>query len=235
MSSLSVDVTRTRRSPQSFSINPEFDEHLEFDTQFERRLPPEILTELEESPPRIYLRPPPPTYRVAAQVPQEVFFRPAPPVSPPPQPPPRQTIPPLPPIIPTGAKPAQSAPRSGSGGWWLLAVIVGFLILVGHLPKRLQPATIMSPQPWVEVRRALPVAPRALPVTAQVSSVPTGWWQSIRMPDGSFIGVRYQGELASSAALPPQGHFIGEEYSVGTTSWIWMTRPGASLPSWVDP
>ena len=211
-----------------------------FDDQFERELPPETRAELEVSPQSINR----PSVRIPeteeeiqqaiAWLKSQGYLR-SPDPAPSPVPSPTLVSPPLPPVMPPVARPAQSAPRSGSGGWWLLAVIVGFLILVGHLPKRLQPATIMSPQPWVEVRRALPVAPRALPVTAQVSSVPTGWWQSIRMPDGSFIGVRYQGELASSAALPPQGHFIGEEYSVGTTSWIWMTRPGASLPSWVDP
>jgi hypothetical protein len=44
-----------------------------------------------------------------------------------------------------------------------------------------------------------------------------------------------QGELPSSAALPPQGRFIGEEWSTGSTSWVWMQPAGASLPSWVDP
>ena len=43
------------------------------------------------------------------------------------------------------------------------------------------------------------------------------------------------GELPSSAALPPRGRFIGEEWSTGNTSWIWMTPAGANFPSWVDP
>jgi hypothetical protein len=43
------------------------------------------------------------------------------------------------------------------------------------------------------------------------------------MPDGTIAEARYQGELPSSAALPPQGRFIGKEYSTGNTSWIWMT------------
>jgi hypothetical protein len=102
-----------------------------------------------------------------------------------------------------------------------------------------------QPQPWIEVRRALPavevrkalpVVPRALPVISETSTVSnTGWWQSIRMPDGSVIPVRYEGELSSSAALPPQGRFLGEEFSVGSTTWIWTLRPGATTPSWVDP
>jgi hypothetical protein len=67
--------------------------------------------------------------------------------------------------------------------------------------------------------------------------IPTPYAESqpVRMPDGTIVEARYQGDLPSSTALPPQGHFIGEEYSTGTTSWIWMTPAGASFPSWVDP
>jgi hypothetical protein len=55
------------------------------------------------------------------------------------------------------------------------------------------------------------------------------------MPDGTIVEARYQGELPSSAALPPQGRFIGEWWSTGNTSWIWMTPAEANFPSWVDP
>jgi hypothetical protein len=55
------------------------------------------------------------------------------------------------------------------------------------------------------------------------------------MPDGTIVSASYQGELPSSAALPSQGRFIGEEYSTGDTSWIWMQPAGAAFPSWVDP
>ena len=97
------------------------------------------------------------------------------------------------------------------------------------------PMEVRRALPVVEVRKALPTVLRALPVNFVPSAVPNIGWQSIRMPDGSVIPVHYQGELPSSAALPLQGHFIGEEYSTGNTSWIWMTPVGASFPSWVDP
>jgi len=87
----------------------------------------------------------------------------------------------------------------------------------------------------VEVRRALPTALRALPVNSAQSIVPTVGWQSIRMPDGSIIPVHYEGELNSSAALPLQGHFVGEEYSTGNTSWVWTQPAGTNVASWVDP
>jgi hypothetical protein len=89
--------------------------------------------------------------------------------------------------------------------------------------------------PVIEVRRALPTVLRALPVNSAQSTVPTAGWQSIRMPDGRVIPVHYQGELPSSAALPLHGHFIGEEYSTGNTSWIWTQPAGTNVASWVDP
>jgi hypothetical protein len=89
-------------------------------------------------------------------------------------------------------------------------------------------------RPAVEVRRVLSAVPRALPVTGRASYVPAAGWQSIRMPDGSVVAVHYEGELASSAALPPQGSFIGQEYSTGNTTWVWMQPTGASFASWVN-
>jgi hypothetical protein len=87
----------------------------------------------------------------------------------------------------------------------------------------------------VEVRRALPVVPRALPLGSQTFTDLNTNWQSIRMPDGTITQASYQGELPSSAALPPQGRFIGEEWSTGNATWVWMTPAGANFPSWVDP
>ena len=97
-----------------------------------------------------------------------------------------------------------------------------------------QPVEVRRALP-VEVRRALPAALRALPVSSAALAVPAVGWQSIRMPDGSLIPAYYAGGLPSSAALPPRGHFLGEQWSTGTTSWVWMTPAGANFPSWVDP
>jgi hypothetical protein len=139
----------------------------------------------------------------------------------------------------------------------LLAALLGFPILIGMLSQVVSTLTIPISRPVngtqprsgpievrralpppVEVRRALPAVPRALPVTAPENPpIPTPYAESqpIRMPDGTIVQARYQGELPSSAALPPQGRFIGEEWSTGHTSWIWMTPAGANFPSWVDP
>jgi hypothetical protein len=135
-----------------------------------------------------------------------------------------------PPVVPERAKPAQRESRGGSGIWWLLAVIVGLPLLLARVADNTQPQA----RP-LEVRRALPAVPRALPLTPPVSTALANSGQLIRMPDGSIVEARFQGYLSSSAQLPPQGRFIGEEYSTGNTSWIWMTPAGANFPSWVDP
>jgi len=214
-----------------------------FDEQFECQLPPEIRAELKEEPsPRFYIREAPPTYQPVQAPPAEAVFRP-PPVSPP-----------TPPVMPPTAKPVQRASRNGSGIWSLLAALLGFPMLIAMLSQAVSTLTIPISRPVngtqhqsgpvevrralpppVEVRRALPAVPRALPVTSPVSTFSNAEWQPIRMPDGTIVQASYQGELPSSAALPPRGRFIGEEWSTGNTSWIWMTPAGANFPSWVDP
>jgi hypothetical protein len=153
-------------------------------------------------------------------------------------------------------QPAPQTSRRGSGLWLLLAVLLGFPVLISLLANAVstlsslsnravhesqpqsRPVEVRRALPPVEVRRALPAVPRALPVTAAENPpIPTPYAESqpIRLPDGTIVEARYQGELPSSAALPPQGRFIGEEWSTGNTSWIWMTPAGASFLSWVDP
>jgi hypothetical protein len=211
------------------------------DEYFGCQLPAEARTELLEEipPPQTYRLREIPAYRPTQAPPPKVSLRPPPPVSPP-----------RPPVTPGAARPAQSASRSGTGIWLLL----GFLVLIGLLPQAIstlrtsssRPMDDTQPQsrpvevrralpPPIEVRRALPAVPRALLVTAPVSTVSNAEWQPVRLLDGTTVQVCYQGELPSSAALPTRGRFIGEEWSTGNTSWIWMTPAGASFPSWVDP
>jgi hypothetical protein len=239
MSTFSVENRTTRTSPRFVSTTAS---ELEGDTEFERRLPPEILDELEEAPAKTYrfresspyLRPPPP--RVPARSVRGMDRPSAAPkaqaqtVARPPSPPPRQPVspPPVPPIV---AKPARSPSRPGAGDWWwILALLVAIPILSSHLPQG-------RPQPWTEVRRALPVALRALPVTAETSTVSnTARWQSIRMPDGAIVATNYQGQLPNAGSLPATGRFLGETRTTSDgTTWIWMQRAGMSFPAWVDP
>jgi hypothetical protein len=187
------------------------DERLEFDEHFERRLPPEILALLEgESPPRTY-----PLREVASP-----YLRPAPP------PRPEVVLAPPPPVTPPAAKPVQRDSRSGSGLWLLLAFLLGFFVLVGLQPKQFQFGT----PPMVEVRRALPMVPRALPLTDSAS----GQWQSVRFSNGTTMQVYNRGWLAGTACLPPSGRFVGDAYIIGNHYWIWQ-QPAAAPASWVDP
>ena len=131
-----------------------------------------------------------------------------------------------PPTVPVpspvqATKPAPPERSSRSGGWGLIWMVIGGFFLWALLhnqssqtsasrsasrsawaPSSLPAFTQSQP---VEVRRALPVVPRALPVTSGISTVSNAAWQPIRMPDGTIVNVSYQGQLPSSAALPPQG------------------------------
>ena len=210
---------------------------LDYDQQFEGQLPPEIRRELETSP---Y-----PINRWPARIPeteeeieqalawlkaQGFLQEPTPPA-----PPPQVLIRPAP--VSPPAKPAENASRRGAGIWLLLAMLIGLPLLLTRLadntPPQSRPVEVRRALPAVEVRRALPLVPHASPVTSPVVS--NAGWQLIRMPDGSIVQASYQGELPNSAALPTRGRFIGEEYSTGNTSWVWMTPTGAAFPSWVDP
>jgi hypothetical protein len=202
-----------------------------FDEEFERALPADIRAELEGT----HLRPAPPTYRTSTFTPTftpppPVTLRPPPPVSAP-QP---VTPPPIPPYV---SKPAQNTPGRTGAGWWLLALVAGIAVLASHLPPKPQPQFQGIPrQSWTETRRALPAVPRALPAgTVVVSADPARAWQAMRLPDGQIVPTCYQGRLESTARLPFEGRFIGEEWVVGSTPWIWALRPGASFASWVDP
>jgi hypothetical protein len=200
------------------------------DLSFERQLSAELRAELDEEVPSqtyrlrevpfTFLRPAPP--RVVQHETKKVGARDT------------RTHPPYKAAVMPPSAPPQSAPQSGIRTWrWVLAMLVAIPILSSHLPPR--PSRL--PWVWVETRRALPAVSRVLPVNGETLpplSTP-GLWRSMRMPDGQLVAINYQGRLPSTAALPPEGRLLGEQWFVGHTPWIWMTRPGASFPSWVDP
>jgi hypothetical protein len=194
------------------------------DESFDCQLPVEARTELLEEipPPQTYRLREIPAYRPTQSPPPQVFLRPPPPVSPP-----------RPTVTPGAAKPAQNAPCSGTGIWLLLGVLLGFPMLIALLAQAVSTLSTLSSRPVddtqpqsrerevrralpppVEVRRALPVVPRALPVTSPVSSVSDSG-QPVKLLDGTTVQAFYQGELPSSAALPARGRFICEEWSTG--------------------
>jgi hypothetical protein len=214
MSTLTERRNGTRRSPNQPSyLRPEPFVGSVREDPFERELPAEARIELEEPPSRpVFLRPP------------EVFLRPAPPARPtqsptyqPPPPPPEVVFTPPPVSPPLPSRPVQSAPRDGSAGWWILAMLVLATALLSRLSFNSQGTAGTQPQSRpTEVRRALPAVEvrRALPagsVTFPVSAISNAGWQRIKMPDGEIVWVSYQGRLSSSSQLPNEGRFIGEE------------------------
>ena len=212
--------------------------------EFDCQLPAEARIELEEIPSRQTYHRREPALRPAP--PPQVFLRPPSPVSPPPPP---EVVYRAPiPVPPPPAKRSHGAAVIGT-----VAIVALFLYAMSHkggpstftAPLESRSVPTPSSQPVevrralppavVEIRRALPAVPRALPVTSVVSTVSNAQWQSVRFYDGTVVPVCYQGELSNTAALPSHGRFIGEEWSTGKTSWIWMMRPGTSFASWVDP
>jgi len=240
------------------SLRPALDYDSRFDRQFESQLPPEVRAELE-IPPRSTPRPPvriPQTEQEIAQalewLKSQGYLRPASPAPPPP------VSPPQPPAVPMSKAPPPARRSRIPPVIGTVAIAALFLYAVSHTggpsnstapqESRSVPTTSSQPvevrralPPPVEVRRALPAVPRALLVSrsrfSEHAPIPAPYAESqpVRMPDGTIVEARYQGELPSGAALPPQGRFIGEQWSTGNTSWIWMTPAGASFPSWVDP
>jgi hypothetical protein len=220
-----------------------------FAGSYECQLPTEARIELEEAFSSRFREaphpPPKPRIRVRAVgryipedlVPQEVvFLRPPPPVAAPRQvtepPPPVLPLPPS--VTPPVVRPAQNESRGGNGGWWALAI----LVMVTGLLSQFSGHQGAQPQSRpVEVRRALPTVEvrKALPLTSVASTIPQWGWQSIRMPDGEVVNVHYDGVLPSSAWLPSTGAYVGQEFSTGATSWVWMTARGANFPAWIDP
>ena len=144
------------------------------DDQFESELPPEVRSELEISP-RSVSQPPvriPETEQEIEQalewVKSQGYFRPTIPAPPP--------VSPAQPIaIPGASKPAQDAPRSGTGIWLLLATLIGLPLLLARVAdnthSQSRPVEVRRALPAVEVRKALPAVPRNLPVTAPGSTV----------------------------------------------------------------
>ena len=240
------------------SLRPALDYDNRFDRQFESQLPPEVRAELE-IPPRSTPRPSariPETEEEIAQalewLKSQGYLRPASPA------PPLPVSSPQPPAVPMSKTPPPARRAHIPAVIGTVAIAALFLYAVSHtggpsnstaLPEsRSVPNPSSQPvevrralTPPVEVRRALPAVPRALLVSrsrfSENAPIPAPYAESqpVRMPDGTIVEARYQGELPSSAALPVRGRFIGEEWSTGNTSWIWLQPAGASLPSWVDP
>jgi hypothetical protein len=241
-----VPVGRQANLPDiSFVTQPS---RLEYDQQFESELPAEIRRELEEPPPpvnRYPVRPP----ETEAEIKEAIEWLRSRGYFPPTAPSPVRPAPTAPLIVPSSKTPLAERPRHHVWIWLLLGGVVLWALLHNQgsqpsplraelNPLRLVPEARQTP---IDVRRALPVVPRAELVGGPAFSVPqTGPWHSVTLLDGrTVVQACYQGALNSPADLPAQGRFLGEEWSTGTgpsaNQWIWSQPAGAHFASWVDP
>ena len=201
------------------SLRPALDYDNRFDPQFESQLPPEVRTELE-IPPHSTLRPPvriPETEQEIAQalewLKSQGYLRPAIPVPPPP------VSPPQPPAVPMSKTPPPARRSHIPAIIGTVAIAVLFLYAVSRpggpststaFPQSRSDLSGSRPvevrwalPPPVEVRRALPAVPRALLVSrsrfSENAAIPAPYAESqpVRMPDGTIVEARYQGELPS--------------------------------------
>jgi hypothetical protein len=125
----------------------------------------------------------------------------------------------------------------GALGVFGLAATLGYL---AHSPQEADkpaPATIQAPPilEWKGAPRAQLVkslAPRAQLVALPVWQV--GEARQLQMPYGLKILGRLRGFVLDQSQLPA-GASIGDTYLVAGVPWVWLTVPGTSAPTWVDP
>jgi hypothetical protein len=111
---------------------------------------------------------------------------------------------------------------------------------LGNISQRItEPVT--APTPAIISRSA--AAPRAvlvrLPVPrAQLVRLPewkAGEQRELLMPYGLRTLGTYKGQLPSTGMLPSRGNQLGDTWAVGSNFWVWLTQPGATQASWIDP
>ena len=87
-----------------------------------------------------------------------------------------------------------------------------------------------------------------LPPRAQLLKLPTpratlvalpewhvGETRRLLMPYGLEVVGRLRGHSEDELYLPASGNTIGDTWLVENTPWIWITVPGTTAPTWVDP
>jgi hypothetical protein len=108
-----------------------------------------------------------------------------------------------------------------------------------RLPKS---GSQITPSP-MPTPHSLSTAPRAIlvklpPPRAQLIRLPqwkVGEERELLMPNGPSVLGRLRGKLASIDMLPSNGNEVGDTWVVGDTAWVWITQPGMTQASWIDP
>jgi hypothetical protein len=146
-------------------------------------------------------------------------------------------------------KPASPATRLPA---WLLAIAAA--LLFGTLTwissqRKVEPLGNISRRVTEPVATPTAVIPRLStvaraelvklpPPRATLVRLPT--WQvdterELLMPYGLKVSAHLRGSVASTDMLPANGNQLGDTWVVGDTAWVWLTQPGATQASWIDP
>jgi hypothetical protein len=148
------------------------------------------------------------------------------------------------------ARPKPGKKVRGSGWLYLLLLAAVLLGIVGvwtasqRKPvheRVLVPEPITAPTPTIIPRSS--TVPRAElvklpPPRAQLVRLPEwriGEERLLTMPYGIQTLGTLRGRLLSEDTLPLVGNRLGDTFVVGDTAWVWITQPGATQASWIDP
>jgi len=146
----------------------------------------------------------------------------------------------------------QPAKKVRGRGWLYVLVLAAVLLAIVGIWTASQrkpvheqvsvPGPITMPTPVIIPRFVSP-APRAVliklpPPRAQLIRLPE--WRvdterQLLMPSGLKVLGRLRGSLVSTDMLPTNGNEIGDTWIVRDTAWVWLTQPGMTQASWIDP
>jgi hypothetical protein len=133
----------------------------------------------------------------------------------------------------------------------LVAVIVA-IALIRHQAPTITPTVLPTASPQPTPALVVPVQPIqphvSAPPRAQLLKLPApratlvalpewrvGEQRRLLMPYGLEVVGRLRGHSEDELYLPTNGNTIGDTWLVENTPWVWITVPGTSAPTWVDP
>lgn len=121
---------------------------------------------------------------------------------------------------------------------FVAVILVGVVIVTSQLPRVTQAVPVPTPTPAPAVVPPRAELLRAVP-RAQLLALPNwrvGQQTLLRMPDGLQVLAKLKGSVFSTSQLPVTGNHVGDTWVVGDNhEWVWLTAPGSSQATWIDP
>ena len=130
----------------------------------------------------------------------------------------------------------------------LVAIIVAIALMRYQAPT-VTPTVQPTASPQSTPALVQPIQPHvSAPPRAQLLKLPppratlvalpewhVGEQRRLLMPYGLEVVGRLRGHSEDELYLPTKGNTIGDTWLVENTPWIWLTVPGTTAPTWVDP